>query len=177
MDDLEPFESPKLLIDGAKTSIIDFKSTCDAFIQASTYDVVNHVDPKTGDQIVKLRFHHRVPPKLRVPASGIVNNLRHALDQAVCDGAIKLGRANAKGVYFPLVKRPRILTTKSKQGAKTFTPNSLPSSARSTLTTEGMTCSMRSAPLLAQTNTNVFLEYPAAMPALPLAGAARHGHT
>lgn len=100
-DDLQPFESPKLLIDGAKTSIIDFKSACDAFIQNCTYDIIDHSDPNTGEKIVKLRFHHRIPPKMRVPASGIVNDLRHSLDQAVCDGAMLLGRPNAKGVYFP----------------------------------------------------------------------------
>jgi len=109
MDDLEPFESPKLLIDGAKASIVDFKASCDAFIQGCTYDIVDHLDPNSGDKIVKLRFHHRVPPKMRVPASGVVNDLRHALDQAVCDAAMLLGRPNAKGVYFPFGQTPKNL--------------------------------------------------------------------
>lgn len=122
-DDLQPFESPKLLIDGAKTSIIDFKSACDAFIQNCTYDIIDHSDPNTGEKIVKLRFHHRIPPKMRVPASGIVNDLRHSLDQAVCDGAMLLGRPNAKGVYFPLVKRLKILMMKLRHVARMLTPN------------------------------------------------------
>jgi hypothetical protein len=109
MDDLLPFESPKLLIDGAKTSIIDFKSVCEAFIQNCTYDILYHTDPKTEQQIVKLRFHHRVPPKMRVPGSRIVNDLRHALDQAVCDAAVLLGRPNANGVYFPFGRTPKNL--------------------------------------------------------------------
>jgi hypothetical protein len=83
MDDLKPFESPKLLIDDAKVSIVNFKAVCETFIQNCTYDVVDHLDPNSGEKIVKLRFHNRIPPKMRVPVSGIVNDLRHSLDQAV----------------------------------------------------------------------------------------------
>jgi hypothetical protein len=108
-DDLNPFESPKLLIDGAKTSIVDFKAACDGFVQNCTYDIIDHINPNTGDKIIKLRFHHRMPPKMRIPASHIVNDLRHSLDQAVCDGAVALGRPNAKGVYFPFGKTAKDL--------------------------------------------------------------------
>lgn len=107
MDDFSPFESPKLLVDGAKTNLIDFESGCNSFIQDCTYDTIRYIEPKSGDKVVKFRFHHRMPPKLRLSAYRILNDLRHALDQAVCDGAISLGRPNAKGVYFPFGKEPK----------------------------------------------------------------------
>jgi len=94
MDDFAPFESPKLLLDGARTSITDFKPACEAFIQSCTYDIVYNQDPNTLEKIVRLRFHRRLSPKLRYAASGIVNDLRHALDRAICDGAVELGRPN-----------------------------------------------------------------------------------
>ena len=122
-DDLLPFESPKLLIDGAKTSILDFKSECESFIQGCTYDTIVHIDPNTREQVVKCRFHNRVPPKMRVPAYHIVCDLRHALDQAVCDGALVLGRANAKGVYFPFGLTPKNLDDETKVKTKAVNPD------------------------------------------------------
>ncbi|HEY4470809.1 MAG TPA: hypothetical protein VGN21_06525, partial [Stellaceae bacterium] len=101
MDDLAPFEGPKLLIDGAKATTDEFESGCAAFIQNCTYDVIRYIEPRSRDKVVKVRLHHRVPPALRVSAYRILNDLRNALDQAVCDAAITLGRADAKGVYFP----------------------------------------------------------------------------
>jgi hypothetical protein len=103
-DDLAPFESPKLLIEGAKASLLEFEAACDNFIKGCRYEVVSHTDPKTREQVFKLRFKQRMPGALRVKASGILNDLRHALDQAVCDAAIALGRGDAGGIYFPLAK-------------------------------------------------------------------------
>ena len=122
MDDFAPFESPKLLIDGAKTSILDFKSLYDPFIQSCTYDVVYSTDPNTRQKIVKLRFQQRLSPQLRLSASRIVNDMRHALDQAACDGAILLGRADGKGVYFPFGKTPKNLDDEVKERCKRVDP-------------------------------------------------------
>jgi hypothetical protein len=101
MDYLEPFESPKLLVDSGKESLAEFETRCADFIKICTYEVVEHVDPKTKEKVVKLRFKHRIPGRLRTLVHHIVSDFRHALDQAVCDGAIQLGRTDGKGVYFP----------------------------------------------------------------------------
>ena len=82
MDDLEPFESPKLLIESAKESIPQFDVACKSFLERSTYDVTDHFNPNTGETTRKLRFHHRIPGGLRVFASRILNDLRHALTKA-----------------------------------------------------------------------------------------------
>jgi hypothetical protein len=106
MDDFAPFESPKLLVEDAKTSLSEFGRACDTFLENCTYDTIRYIDPKSREHVVKLRLHHRIPRKVQLPAHHILNDLRHALDQAMCDGAMALGRPNAKGVYFPAGKTP-----------------------------------------------------------------------
>ena len=123
VDNFSPFESPMLLIEGAKTSLVNFESCCNAFIQNCTYDTIRYKDPKSGDKVVKLRFHHRMPPKLRLSAYRILNDLRHALDQAVCDGAISLGRANAKDVYFPIGRTSQDFDREISKKCKNVHPN------------------------------------------------------
>ena len=110
MDDLEPFESPKLLFKGAEKSIPSFEQACDSFVKGCRYDVVRHIDPNTRDEVFKLRFRDRIPGELRLAASHILNDLRHALDQAVSDAAVLLGRRDAKGVYFPIGATPKCLS-------------------------------------------------------------------
>jgi hypothetical protein len=98
---LEPFESPKELINGAKERVAELEAVCQAVRETREYDIVTHSDPKTREQVVKIRLRHKFPPKIRRLASSILKELRISLDQAFCDGAVALGRKNAKGIYFP----------------------------------------------------------------------------
>jgi hypothetical protein len=102
--DMEPFESPKLLLDGAKESIHEFEVACGAFIQSEPYRIVEEIDPQTGGKLVKLRFEGGFPSKMRLAAYHVVNDLRNALDQALCDGAQTLGLADVSHVHFPMGK-------------------------------------------------------------------------
>jgi hypothetical protein len=104
LDDFAPFESPNLLIQGAKRSLPEFESACKAFVDSCTHEVIRNYDPNTKEEIIKLRFHQRVPPVLRYRAHHIANDLRHALDQAFGDAAILLGRPDSKGIYFPFAR-------------------------------------------------------------------------
>lgn len=101
MDDLALFESPKLLLQGADESISELETGCAAFLATNQYDPVRTFDPNSGDELVKYRFRNRIPGRLRLLAYRIVNDLRHALDQALCDAAIALGRPHGKRLYFP----------------------------------------------------------------------------
>ncbi|MBR1236192.1 hypothetical protein [Bradyrhizobium sp. AUGA SZCCT0182] len=104
VDDLEPFESPRILIDGAKEGISKFEAGCRIFVSACEYTVIDYEEPSSGDKVRKLRFQQRIPGSLRHTAYSILNDLRHALDQAVCDGAIFLGRVDGSGLHFPFAK-------------------------------------------------------------------------
>lgn len=101
MDDLALFESPKLLLQVADESISELEAGCAAFLATNAYDPVRTIDPNSGDELLKYRFRNRIPGRLRVLASRIVNDLRHALDQAMCEAAVALGRPHAKRLYFP----------------------------------------------------------------------------
>lgn len=107
MDD--PFESPKSRIDWAKTSINELEPMCTAFVQRCTYEEIRSTDPKTGEHIVKLRFHQQIPPTMQGLAVHALDDLRHALDQAVVAAAILLGRTHGRGVYFPFGKTAKNL--------------------------------------------------------------------
>lgn len=115
MDDLEPFESPKLLIEGAKASIGDLEALCTAFVKEGTYDVITHTDPKTREEVIKLRFHKRISGTIRYKASGILNDIRHAADHAFCDAVVGLGYAGkVDALYFPIAKTASDLDGKIK---------------------------------------------------------------
>jgi hypothetical protein len=101
---LAPFESPKELIQGAKDQLAQLESECRAFGDNCPYRIVVHIDNKTGENFVALRLQNPFPPKIRRLASSILKEARLALDQAMCDAALELGRKNVKGVYFPFGK-------------------------------------------------------------------------
>lgn len=115
MDALDLFESPRLLIDGAEEGIDKFEAGCKAFIEASRYNVVQHIDPNTRENVLTLRFEDRLPGALRREAHHIVCDLRHALDQAMCDASLICGRSNADGVQFPLCKNASELSGQMKR--------------------------------------------------------------
>ncbi len=100
-DDLAPFESPRLYLDSAKRHIVNFESAAQVFIDNCTYTVSKKIDPNTGDVIIAGKLTQRFPPEDRKHASDAINDLRHALDQAICDAALELGGSDTKNVYFP----------------------------------------------------------------------------
>lgn len=103
-DDLAPFESPRLLIESANDATTQFATLSADFIQNCGAKLVSHFDFETRQRVLSIRLEKRIPSRLRTTAYHIISDLRHALDQAVCDSALELGRKNAKGVYFPFAK-------------------------------------------------------------------------
>ncbi|HTN93991.1 MAG TPA: hypothetical protein VMJ33_05380 [Gallionella sp.] len=103
MDKFEPFESPLLLIANARENLRQFEIACRAFTANCKYDIFMEQDK--DEVVVKARLKNdKFPGHIRVIGSSILNDMRHALDQAVCDGAIMLGPVNAKNTYFPFAK-------------------------------------------------------------------------
>jgi hypothetical protein len=100
----EPFESPKDLVDGAEERITELETLVKTSGESCDYEIVTHTDPKTKEKVVKLRLKQRFPTRIRTLASGIIKEMRLALDQAFCEAAIELGRSDAKDIYFPFGK-------------------------------------------------------------------------
>jgi len=101
---LEPFESPRELINGAKERLAELELICKAACETREYEIITHNDPKTKEKVVKIRLKDKFPPKIRRLASSIMKELRISLDQAFCEGAVTLGRKNARDIYFPFGK-------------------------------------------------------------------------
>lgn len=102
----DPFESPKLLIEGAQENIADFQARSDAFFGGNPTARVEEIDRSTGEKLIKLRITAALPGRLRVKASDALNNLRHALDQAVCASSVALRGKAATQAYFPFGRSP-----------------------------------------------------------------------
>ncbi|CAJ0861875.1 hypothetical protein AMST5_01437 [freshwater sediment metagenome] len=98
---LKPFESPSILLEAAKESLRELRVMSQEFLDNCGYDEVKRRDNKTRETVISLRFHSKVSPRLLTTASHTVNDLRHALDHAVCAGACFLGPCDLRGVYFP----------------------------------------------------------------------------
>jgi hypothetical protein len=96
----DPFEGPKLLLDGARENIHELELQCQAFVESCRCTPVTELDRETGDNLCKIRIVQTIPGRLRVIASNGLNNLRHSLDQAVNAAAVELG-ATKRDSYFP----------------------------------------------------------------------------
>jgi hypothetical protein len=106
---LEPFESPKELLNGTKERLTELEALCQSVSETRDYEFITHIDPKTREKVIKLRLKRKFPPRIRTLASSIMKEMRIALDQAFCEAAVALGRRDAKGIYFPFGKDPEDL--------------------------------------------------------------------
>jgi hypothetical protein len=77
---------------------------CNETCESREYEIITNTDPKTKEKVVKILLKDKFPPKIRRLASSIAKELRTSLDQAFCEGAVALGRKNAKDIYFPFGK-------------------------------------------------------------------------
>lgn len=127
MDDdyLEHFESPRLLIGQANAKIVDFEALCFAFCDPGNYEFIDEIDHKSREKVRCLRLKSKIPGAIRLAAYSILNDLRHALDQAVGDAALLTGRKDSKGVYFPVGKSVDDLKLEIKRRCRNVHPEIL----------------------------------------------------
>jgi hypothetical protein len=99
----DPFEEPKLLLDGARENIQELEARGQAFVESCRGVPIVDLDAKTDEKVLKYRITRKVPGRLRVVASNALNNLRHSLDQAVNSASVELG-SRKRNNYFPFAK-------------------------------------------------------------------------
>jgi hypothetical protein len=99
------FDSATLLLDRARENREEFHRRCQAFFDSNPYATVVELDPHSGYYVRKARFTDRLPDILSTVAADAFNNLRHALDQAICASALAMDSAvDLKGVSFAFGK-------------------------------------------------------------------------
>jgi hypothetical protein len=91
----DPFYSSKSGIARARYHLNDLHLQTLAFHNSKPYATVTEVDPKTGEQVYKVKLIKPMPVHLENIVADAFNNLRNALDQAV------FGLGKKKG-YFPI---------------------------------------------------------------------------
>ena len=102
IDELQDFESSHLTLDSVEEAIVDFCTQASLYTNRNVHTIVRRIDNKTNEQIFSFQFEERIPGKLRVLATRIVSDVKHSLDQALCDAAVALGRPNGSGLHFPI---------------------------------------------------------------------------
>lgn len=101
-DDLASFESPRLLLDAARTDIDELEQICAAFVDDCIAPYRVKRDNATGEDVFFIPLRKELPGRVRTQTYRLVSDLKHALDQATGDAAIILNRPNAKGIHFPI---------------------------------------------------------------------------
>ena len=101
----QPFDSPNQLIRHARDEVSNATDIIAAFIRAQQYTKVIYVDPKTGEQIFRIKV---TGPELPAKLSNIVKdaggNLRDALDHATYSSAVILVGGEPADTGFPFAK-------------------------------------------------------------------------
>ncbi|MEE2920318.1 MAG: hypothetical protein VYC38_01015 [Pseudomonadota bacterium] len=103
-DDLEPFESARLVLSNTKATIDKIEGEVGAFIDDCIGPVREDFDAQTQEKIIFVTLKKPFPDSIRIDTYHVVSDAKHALDQCVGDAAILLGRADAKGLHFPIGK-------------------------------------------------------------------------
>lgn len=115
MDD--PFDSPRLMIEGAKEHIACLKEGIEAFLSQDNWTGFVQVDPETGDHICAVQFKTDLPRRLPLEVYRITGPLRSALDQAAYASAVLTsGRDDPSRTKFIFGDTPEDLANEIKAG-------------------------------------------------------------
>jgi hypothetical protein len=97
---LDPFEGPRLKIEGARKHIANFRAAHKTLEGLDLIRTIPKIDPETRYLRTTHELTQPLPGELRLAAADALYNLRSALDQAACRCAVLAGRS-PKDTYFP----------------------------------------------------------------------------
>lgn len=114
-----PFESPRFLVAQTRENLDVFDGIFKATFTKDACRHVIDVEPRTGNKIYKVRLANPIPGRLRHIVVTAISDLRHALDQALCDAVEVLTNRDPGLLYFPFPTSPADLAGRlnSKQYA------------------------------------------------------------
>lgn len=95
--------------------LAEFEKLAADLVNPSGYEFIEEFDNKTREKVICLRLRKPIPPRIKLVAYYLLNNLKHALDQALGDAALQCGRQDAKGIHFPIGKSPNDLKSEIKR--------------------------------------------------------------
>lgn len=118
------FYSPWLLIKEARTQLDRFDQQWRSFHERSFGIPMEVLDPQTFERVFKFRILPEIPEDLRLAASNCINNMRHALDQAINCASLELGSQENRA-YFPIANDASNLDKVIKGNCKGVPPQLL----------------------------------------------------
>jgi hypothetical protein len=80
-----PLYPARLKIERAKTHFYDLSDQIESFTKTKPNSIVFDTDTKTGEQIARIRVHHKPSPYFALMIGDVLHNLRAALDIAVVE--------------------------------------------------------------------------------------------
>lgn len=100
-------QGPKLKLERAERHLKELEDAIAAFLASQPYSVVVDIDPKTGEEVHRLRVHKCLPNDLSVIIGDVAHNLRSALDQMICELVRDNRRQTRLKTGFPISTTPK----------------------------------------------------------------------
>lgn len=119
------FESPKLLVQHAREDLGELIAIGKKIFTTTSHDNIVDRDPQTGHKRFKVKYTGQIPSRARYVGSNVLNNLRHALDQALVASAEALTGRSCGKIYFPFANSPSDLNGRLRSDAYKDLPVSL----------------------------------------------------
>ncbi len=121
----DPFDSPKSLVNHAKEDFTELVTICKRAFASGGYDQIIDREPDTGHKRYKLTFTGKIPSRARYVGNNVLNNTRHALDQALVASVETLTGVRAGRIYFPFATSPADLEGRLNSHAYKAVPRTL----------------------------------------------------
>jgi hypothetical protein len=108
MDEEDPFESAKLLLEEAEHNIAELREMTMGYLSdpANSETFVRPGYPTANEKTIGMRLVAPPPRRVRPLASGAIKHLRDSLDQACFASAMALGAMKPHYTYFPFASDP-----------------------------------------------------------------------
>jgi hypothetical protein len=100
----DPFHSSKYSLARAKEHVGDFKRQVGEFIKTEPYTFVVEIDPKTSEEVHKVKLSKPMPAALPGIASEAVYHLRSCLDQLIYAVILLACGKRVRNAYFPIAR-------------------------------------------------------------------------
>jgi len=98
------FESPKFLIERAREHTNDLNAKIVAFANRKPSAIAVEFDPKTGQDVYKVRLTAKLPGSMAAVLKDATGNLRDALDHATYASAASFGNPKPRYTGFPFAR-------------------------------------------------------------------------
>lgn len=111
----EGFASSRFLIDWSKAKIEELVADIIAYLESDPVSLITEFNPKNGHNMLVAEFRP-LPIGIKGLTNDIINNLRHALDQATHAACFMIRGTQKRNTHFPFGSDPSDFDTAIQKG-------------------------------------------------------------